>query len=235
MIVICFWLLKGDDMINKYVKSLAVGLTVLGLTDSIIGQEQKQPVLAKHTLTSTPDAQTELNGDLATKVRKVAELIISNEKGKYKKHVDNIGLLVKVRGWAVSEDKGYEFSVSDQTNNLKKIVPTVNPTDSMILAVYSLTENNEREVHVFFDYGLDGNLNVAKTYVGFADTLFPPENLFPPESLLSYKFEEEQLTEIEVFRKEADGEVTNGEEYQEKFQTEYERVLDRLIELYQQD
>lgn len=213
-------------MSNKYLKTLAAGLIVLGLSGNTVGQEenQSQPPAQEHSLTSTADAGTTLNEDLAAKVRKVTELIMTKEKGKFTEGKKKVGTRVLVEKFAVNESEGYEFEIYDMHGHDR---PGSDSIDSILIMGFYLTENNERKVYAFFDYGLDGNLNVVETYVA------PTNNLFPPEGLIDYEFTKEQLKEIKTFRKEVTGEVTYGAEYQETFQREYENVLDKLIKIYE--
>ncbi|MBI4918855.1 hypothetical protein HY837_02930 [archaeon] len=217
---------------NKYIKSLAVGLTVLGLNTAIIGQEENQPeppTQVTHTLTSTPDARTTLNEDLAGKVRKLAELVMTKEKGTFKKKEEDFGTEVVVQRFAVNETKGYELLVYDDNNKAEAFIPEDPPADLILIVASSLTENNERKVYAFLDRGLDGNVNGAEHYVA------PSSNLFSPEGLVDWEFEESELNEVKTFDKDWTGEITKGAEYQEEFQREYERVLDELIRVYEQE
>lgn len=212
------------NIMKKYVKTLLIGLAFLGLTGNILGQEKNLPKQIRHTLNSTPDAETEFNTDLAGKVRKVAELIMSKEKGRFDKGEKNIGTRVIIRNFIVTESRGYEFVIYDMNEMVKDDL-----VDEIRITEYSLTENNERMVYSLFDYGLDGNVNTAYSYIA------PTDALFPPEDLIGEEFIYEQLKEIKFFRKEIDGEISIGEEHQKEFQARYEKVLDELIEIYEQD
>ncbi len=217
---------------NKYTKSLAVGLTVLGLTNSTIGQEEnkpEQPTQVQHTLTSTPDAQTTLNEDLASKVRKLAELVMTKEKGNYTREEETVGTMVYALRIPVSESRGYDVLVYDDNGTAEVFIPESPPADLIVVGEYSLTENNERRQYGFADKGLDGNVNTAVTCVA------PTSSLFPPENLVDYEFTLDQLKELKTFSKDWTGEVLKGAEYQEELQREYERVLDELIQVYEKE
>ncbi len=217
-------------MSNKYTKTLATGLLVLSLNGTVVSQEEnqpEQPAQVENTLISTPDAGTELNEDLAAKVRKLAELVMTKEKGEFKKEEDEqFGTIVTTR-IPSGESKGYDIIVYDDNGSAEVISPENIPVDLILVVEYSLIETNKRVVYGFVDGGLDGNLNSAKTYIA------PTSNLFPPEDLIDYEFEENQLKEVKIFEKDYSEGVLKGAEYQETFQNEFERVVNELIKLYE--
>ena len=217
---------------NKIAKYLATGLAVLSLNNATVALEETRKTnnaSSECSLTSTPDMGTEINEDLAQKVRKLAELIMTKEKGMYKKQKKQLvtlsGTSVVVKQFAISDSKGYEFGVWDADRESSDTIDTIN-----ILEFY-LNDNNERKVRYFFDYGLDGKLNLAETYIAPSNTLFPPENYHILEH--KFEFEENQLKEVKKFRKEVTGEINYGAEHQEEFQREYERIIDELIQVYE--
>ncbi|MBI5064786.1 hypothetical protein HZA97_00990 [Candidatus Woesearchaeota archaeon] len=217
-------------MSNKYSKALVTGLVVLGLSGIASSQEEnqpEQPTKVERTLTSTPDANTTLNEDLAAKVRKLAELVMTKEKGTVQKQVDKFGTFVYATITFSDESKGYEVIVYDDNGTAEITNPENHPSDVLIIGACSLTETNERKAYFFADGRLDGNLNRASTYVA------PTNNLFPPAGIIGGpEFEENQLKEFKVFEKDWLGEVILGAEYQEELQVEYEKVLDELIKIY---
>ncbi len=172
----------------------------------------------------TEESQTK--EDLTTKVKKLHNYISQKAKGNFFSTDLEQGKLAVTR--FVHENTGYAVLAFD-TQEIEGVAVSEGIVDGLLVITHTL----EQEHGVYTAYSSIGDFRRLEAAEKLSYTAQQNEELLPPDSIFMLPpMPENTVTEKKLYVAETN-QVTEGKEYKEAFEAEFEKTIDKLIEFYE--